>query len=140
MLFLKNLRKAIINVKVIPSEECVQQHKLVVCDLKVKIPPIKKRSFTPRIRTWKLNDPEIANQFCVDFKLKVANAASNSDDCVESAWSLLKKPLLEAAVVTCGLSKKHQWRRETWWWNNEVDEAIKEKTIQALQSIVKRRQ
>ena len=36
----------------------------------------------PRIRTWKLKDPEIANQFCV-----------------ESAWSLLKKSLLEAAVM-----------------------------------------
>ena len=29
--------------------------------------------------------------------------------------------------MSYGLSKKHQWRRETLWWNNEVDEAIKEK-------------
>ena len=82
MLFRKNFHKAIIIVKVIPSEECFQQHKLVVCNLKVKISPIKKRFFTSRIRTWKLKDPEIANQFCV-----------------ESAWSLLKKSLLEAAVM-----------------------------------------
>ena len=85
--------------------------KMVVCILKVKISPIKKHSFTPRIHTWKLNNPEIANQFYVDFNLKVANATSNSDHCVESAWSLLKKPSLEAAVITCDLSKKHQWRR-----------------------------
>ena len=111
MLFRKHFHKAIIIVKVIPFEECFQQHKLVVCNLKVKISPIKKRFFTSRIRTWKLKDPEIANQFCVDFNLKVANATSNSDHCVESAWSLLKKPSLEAAVITCDLSKKHQWRR-----------------------------
>ena len=103
--FAKTVAKAIINVKVIPSEECVQQHKLVVCDLKVKIPPIKKHSFTPRIHTWKLNNPEIANQFYVDFNLKVANATTNSDDCVESAWALHKKPLYEGAVMTCGVSK-----------------------------------
>ena len=29
--------------------------------------------------------------------------------------------------MTCCLSKKHQWKRETWWWNYEIDEAIKEK-------------
>ena len=27
----------------------------------------------------------------------------------------------------CGYTKKHQWRKETWWWNSCVDEAVKEK-------------
>ena len=70
-----------------------------------KFPPIKKHSFTPCIRIWKLKNPDIANQFCVDFNLKFANATTNSDDCVESAWALLKESLLEAATMTCGLSK-----------------------------------
>ena len=118
--------------------------KLVVCNLKVKISPIKKHSFTPRIHTWKLNNPEISNQFYVDFNLKVANATTNSDDCVESAWAFYKKPLYEDAVMTCGVSKKHQWRHETCWWNNKVDEAIKLKRKRFKhyieKSIVKRRQ
>ena len=38
MLFRKNFRKSVLNVKVIPSEECVQQHKLLVGDFLVKIP------------------------------------------------------------------------------------------------------
>ena len=25
------------------------------------------------------------------------------------------------------MSKNHNWRKETWWWNDEVDAAIKEK-------------
>ena len=27
----------------------------------------------------------------------------------------------------CGLSKKHEWKRETWWWNDKVKEAVKKK-------------
>ena len=83
---------------------------MVVCILKVKISPIKKHSFTPRIHTWKLNNPEIANQFYVDFNLKVANATTNSDDCVESAWALHKKPLYEDAVMTFGEAIIHHLR------------------------------
>ena len=34
-------------------------------------------------------------------------------------------PLLETASEVCGLSKKHQWKRETWWWDDKVEEAVK---------------
>ena len=40
---------------------------------------------------------------------------------IDSAWSKLKGPLLDAATEVCGLSKHHQWKPETWWWNEEVD-------------------
>ena len=46
---------------------------------------------------------------------------------VESTWSKLKVPLLDAATEVCGLTKNHQWKPETWWWTEEVDKAIQEK-------------
>ena len=49
------------------------------------------------------------------------------DNPVEVSWSNLKTPLLEATKETCGLSSAHQWRRETWWWNDQVESAIKSK-------------
>ena len=36
-------------------------------------------------------------------------------------------PLLDAATKVCGLSKTRQWESETRWWNEQVDEAIREK-------------
>jgi len=35
--------------------------------------------------------------------------------------------LTETAQVTCGLSKGPCNHKETWWWNEEVDEAIRKK-------------
>ena len=129
ILFRKRLRKSVSNVKVIPNEECVQQHHLLVCDLSVRTPVIKKRKFVPRIRTWKLKDPAVATQYQEVFKAKVNDSETVDDqnDTVEGLWSDLKEPLLSAASEVCGVSRNHQWRPETWWWNDRVDDAIKEK-------------
>ena len=27
----------------------------------------------------------------------------------------------------CGFSKNHRWNRETWWWDDKVDNAVKAK-------------
>jgi len=34
---------------------------------------------------------------------------------------------METAQVTCGLSKGPCSHKETWWWNEEVAEAVREK-------------
>ena len=57
ILYRKRFRKAVNDVKVIPTEECVQQHNLLICDFTVCIPSAKKRKFTPRICTWKAQGP-----------------------------------------------------------------------------------
>lgn len=130
ILFRRCIRGTVSNVKVIPAEECVQQHHLVVCDFVVRIPHIKKRKFQPRICTWKLRDPAVSSRFQEAFREKVTGAHNNSDDVtVENLWSKLKGSLLEASSEVCGLSKNHQWRPETWWWNDRVDVAVRDKRM-----------
>ena len=51
------------DIKVIPSEECVPQHKLLICDLQLKIPKSRRPTFTPKLRTWKLKDPILQEEF-----------------------------------------------------------------------------
>ena len=46
---------------------------------------------------------------------------------MEGKWARLKDNLLNAADETCGWTKGPSKRRETWWWNKEVDKAVKEK-------------
>ena len=87
ILYRKSFRKAVNDVKVIPTEECVQQHNLLICDFAVCIPSAKKRKFTPRIRTWKLRNPAVAKDFQDTFKDKVAALTPvDSADDVEDVW------------------------------------------------------
>ena len=55
-----------------------------------------------------------------------SDADADTANCVESVWSKLKGPLLDAATKVCGLSNNHQWKPETLWGNEEVDKAIQE--------------
>ena len=123
VLYRRNFRGNVTNVKVIPGEEVVQQHFLLVCDFNVRI-----RKFVPRLRSWKLRDPAVISKYHDVFQTKAASVVSSQvDNPVEASWSNLKTPLLEATKETCGLSSPHQWRPETWWWNDKVDAAIKSK-------------
>jgi len=42
------------NVKVIPSEECVSKHKLLVMDMQFNTRKRRHKKFEPRLRVWKL--------------------------------------------------------------------------------------
>ena len=57
------------------------------------------------------------------------NLASDSsvDSSVEGIWARLKTTMINMAGEVCGKSKKGVWRKETWWWNDEVESAVNEK-------------
>ena len=63
ILFPRAMHKLVTDVKVIPGEEVALQHQLLVCDMKFDVPPKPKRKFTPRLKVWKLTDPERRNHF-----------------------------------------------------------------------------
>jgi len=39
----------------------------------------------------------------------------------------MKNIMMDTAQVTCGLSKGPCRHKETWWWNEEVAEAVRER-------------
>ena len=129
ILIRRSLRKYIRDVKVIPGDECFPQHRLLVCTFQVTAKARVKRKFTPRIRTWKLKDPAYTAAFESKFAERCAGglAAGSAGRAPEEIWSHLKNGLNSAAEEVCGYTKKHQWKKQTWWWNSCVDEAVKEK-------------
>ena len=129
ILFRRNLRKYIRDVKVIPEEECLKPHQLLILVFKIAAVHRVKRKFTPRLRTWKLRDPACAADFKAKFEEKCSSGlvVDSATQPSEEIWDHLKNNLNSAAEEVCGYSKNHQWKKETWWWNSEVDEAIKEK-------------
>ncbi|XP_066973193.1 uncharacterized protein [Macrobrachium rosenbergii] len=124
-------KKIIMDCKVIPNESVVAQHELVVADFRLKA--IRKRraqARNRRIKTWKLKGEKAR-----EFGSKVERAREERDvngmsELPEEIWDDMKGIVVPAAVEGCGrTSGKQQQERETWWWNQEVQTAVKEKSV-----------
>ena len=50
----RTMRKLVTDVKVILGEEVDLQHQLLVCGMRIGVPPNSKRKFTPSLKVWKL--------------------------------------------------------------------------------------
>ena len=124
LLYRRSFRRHVTNVKVILGEECASQHRLVVGDFTITAPRQKKQKFVPRVKLWRLKNPAIKAELAEAFEAKVQDTDATS---VEERWSTLKDSLQQAAEQVCGISKKHQWRKQTWWWDDLVESAVKEK-------------
>jgi hypothetical protein len=112
------------DVKVIPSEECVPQHKLFICEIQLKTLKHQPNPFIPKLRHWRLNDVTVQEDFERVFSEKVN---TNVEENTEDIWKLLKSALLTSTGEICGITKKRHRKRETWWWNDNVSAAIAEK-------------
>ena len=124
ILFPRAMRKLVTGVKVIPGEVAALQHQLFVCDMRLDVPPEPKRKFTPRLKVWKLTDPQRRHHFQEVFKLHVSASADAPDAATEDIWNNLKTGLLKTTEEVCGTTRPHFWRREPWWWNEHVGEVI----------------
>ena len=124
ILFHRTMCKFVTDVKVISGEEVALQHQLLVCDMRIDVPPQSKRKFTPCLKVWKLKDPRTSNHFQEVFNLHVSTSAGVADASTEDIWNNIKTGLLKTTEEVCGTTWPHRWRRETWWWNEHVEKAI----------------
>ena len=112
--------------KVIGGEECVSQHNFLVGDIELNTSFRKSRCLPPKRKLWKLSNPEVRLEYgnCVHESAQSFLNPQNSD----SAWTEIKTCLLNACDTVCGRTQGDKpKRKETWWWNDEVDCTIKEK-------------
>jgi hypothetical protein len=118
-------RAMVRDAKVIPGEPEFLQHRLVVCVLEVQeCVKQSKQVFVSRFKVWRLRDEGVRRRFGEQVE---ASAARRKDCDVEGVWNGLKSCLLGVAEDVCGRTKGRSRRRETWWWNDEVAEAVDEK-------------
>ena len=73
-------------------------------------------------RVWKIKEKERREKFKDKVKELVNNEAKN-------LWGLFKDGVLEACEELCGKRKGRRKRGSIWWWNEEVQEVIKEKRM-----------
>ena len=112
------------NVKVISGEECVPKLKLLVMDMWFKATKSWHRKFEPRVRVWKLME-----KTCEEYRCMVGDKVEEAKWKGLCVWQQMKVIMMESAQDICGMTKGPRRHRETWWWNEEVAEAVREKKI-----------
>ena len=115
------MRKLVIDVKVIPSEEVALKHLLLVCNMRIDVPPKSKCKFTSRLKVWKLKDPH--NSYLQVLNSHVSVSAGVANAVTEDVWNNIKAGLLKTTEV-CGTIRPNHWCRENWWWNEHMEKTI----------------
>ena len=83
----------------------------------------KGREIKPKIRWWKLKESSCQEAFRQEVT-KILGGKNGLPDEWEKTAKMLRKTAEAVLGVTFG---KQKGDRETWWWNEEVQESIKEK-------------
>ena len=86
------------DVKVIPNEKCVIQHKLLVCDARIVRSEDRYKKYVPKQRIWSLPQGDLRDKFCETFTGEMNDTSGQQ---VDDIWSILKQALLSATEKTC---------------------------------------
>jgi hypothetical protein len=118
-------RHACLDCKVIPGECVIPQHKLVVADFCFRVHrQWSKRAQAPRTKWWKLKE-EVVKMFN-ERVLKKDPWHEGGD--ANSMWMKMTTCIRKVASEEFRVTKwGKRETKETWWWNEKVQNAIKEK-------------
>ena len=117
-----------VDCKVIPSEVVAPQHKPVVATFRIKKwQEMDLASNETKIKTWKLKG-NVAEEFS-NRVLAKAPTEHETFGGIEQEWERFRNYCIGIAQELCGRTwygKRHR-RDGDWWWNEEVQQAVKNK-------------
>ena len=118
--------KDVEDCKVVTNESVARQHRLVVCRMTLKK---KRRQRTERtiarIKWWKVKNRDLG----VKFKDEVIRLMNGEEDLPEN-WRPSAEIIREAGRNVLGISTGQSMQdKETWWWKEEVQESVRNKTM-----------
>ena len=124
-------KRNVLDCKVILGEACVKQHRLIVMDLILRCKKPKKRRRRSRIKVWDLKG-EKCDQFrraVRERRMERLNTEGEQDSRVEKIWSDMKGICVGGMEELVGRTSGYGVSRgEKWWWNGDVQEAVKRKS------------
>ena len=112
-----------VDIKVIVGESVAKQHKRVVSAIIIWTKWRKAPKLMKRIKWWKLKDLKVNNKFKMEvIESGILGTQEDWQRIAEMIWSIARRKLGKTSgkVSTAG-------RQETWWWNQEVQEKLKDK-------------
>ena len=115
--------KEMCDCKVILNKCVAKQHRMVVCKMALMVKKKKAEKVKPKIRWWKLKETSCQEVF----RQEVTRILGGKDG-LPDEWDKTAEMLRKTAETVLGVTfGKRKGDRETWWWNEEVQESIKEK-------------
>ena len=118
----RNLKK-MCGCKVIMNKCVAKQNRMVVCKMGLIVKKKKAEKVKPKIRWWKLKETSCQEAFRQEMT-RILGGKDGLPDEWDKAAEMLRKTAETVLGVTFG---KRKGDKETWWWNEEVEESIKEK-------------
>ncbi|KAK3514069.1 hypothetical protein QTP70_002908 [Hemibagrus guttatus] len=117
--------KEISDCKVVVGESVARQHRMVVCRMTLMVCKKKRSEIEKKTKWWKLKK----EQCCEEFRQKLRQALGGQvvlpDD-----WETTAEVIRETGRKVLGVSSgRRKEDKETWWWNEEVQDSIQRKRL-----------
>ncbi|KAK3556294.1 hypothetical protein QTP70_007044 [Hemibagrus guttatus] len=117
--------KEISDCKVVVGESVARQHRMVVCRMTLMVCKKKRSKIEKKTKWWKLKKEECCEEFRQKLRQALGGQVLLPDD-----WETTAKVIRETGRKVLGVSSgRRKEDKETWWWNEEVQDSIQRKRL-----------
>ncbi|KAK3539937.1 hypothetical protein QTP70_019581 [Hemibagrus guttatus] len=119
--------KEISDCKVVVGESVARQHRMVVCRMTLMVCKTKRSKIEIEKKTkwWKLKKEECCEEFRQKLRQALGGHVVLPDD-----WESTAEVIRETGRKVLGVSSgRRKEDKETWWWNEEVQDSIQRKRL-----------
>ncbi|KAK3556984.1 hypothetical protein QTP70_022328, partial [Hemibagrus guttatus] len=117
--------KEIIDCKVVVGESVARQHRMVLCRMTLMVCKTKRSKIEKKTKWWKLKKEECCEEFRQKLRQALGGQVVLPDD-----WETTAEVIRETGRKVLGVSSgRRKEDKETWWWNEEVQDSIQRKRI-----------
>ncbi|KAK3552622.1 hypothetical protein QTP86_017898 [Hemibagrus guttatus] len=117
--------KEINDCKVVVGESVARQHRMVVCRMTLMVCKKKRSETEKKTKWWKLKKEECCEEFRQKLRQALGGQVLLPDD-----WETTAEVIRETGRKVLGVSSgRRKEDKETWWWNEEVQDSIQRKRL-----------
>ncbi|KAK3511279.1 hypothetical protein QTP70_034774, partial [Hemibagrus guttatus] len=117
--------KEISDCKVVVGESVARQHRMVVCWMTLMVYKKKRSKIEKKTKWWKLKKEECCEEFRKKLRQALGGQVVLPDD-----WETTAEVIRETGRKVLGASSgRTKEDKETWWWNEEVQDSIQRKRL-----------
>ncbi|KAK3566109.1 hypothetical protein QTP86_025694, partial [Hemibagrus guttatus] len=117
--------KEISDCKVVVGESVARQHRMVVCRMTLMVCKKKRSKIEKKTKWWKLKKEECCEEFREKLRQALGGQVVLPDD-----WETTAEVIRETGRKVLGVSSgSRKEDKETWWWNEEVQDSVQRKRL-----------
>ncbi|KAK3564059.1 hypothetical protein QTP86_007531 [Hemibagrus guttatus] len=117
--------KEISDCKVVVGESIARQHRMLVCSMTLMVCKKKRSETEKKTKWWKLKKEECCEEFRQKLRQALGGQVVLPDD-----WETTAEVIRETGRKVLGVSYgRRKEDKETWWWNEEVQDSIQRKRL-----------